>query len=140
MPDSTNQLEGGAYEVIRARLDKHAVVLRERLDALNADRRDLFGAVESALIGKEGITTKHNCVPRDMVAIGKGRFIFGYNIQFGLKQTTDICDVFDVYDYHRSSHTFTKVEPTSVLTGQAGSGTFAEDFGYLYKYYKNTST
>ncbi len=138
MPDTDPKLEGGAYEVIRARLDKHAVVLRERLDALNADRRNLFGAVEAALIATERVTTEHNCVSRDMVALGKDRFIFGYNIQFGLKQTTDIADVFAVYDYNREDHTFHPVESASILTGTAGSGSFADDFTYLYKYYKNT--
>lgn len=139
MPDTDPQLEGGAYEVIRARLDKHAVILRERLDALNANRRDLFGAIEPALIATERVTTEHNCVSRDMVSLGKDRFIFGYNIQFGLKQTTDIADVFAIYDYNKESHTFSPVDPASVLSGTSGSSSFSDDFTYLYRYYKNTS-
>ena len=75
MPDDQQQLEGGAYEVIRGRLETHGGDLRQRLDQLNADRRELFGAIETELLSTERVTTAHNCVPRDMIAIGerKGR-------------------------------------------------------------------
>ena len=125
------QLEGGAYEVIRGRMEKHGAVLRERIEKLNADRKAIFGAVDPALIATERVSTEHNCVPRDMVSIGANRFLFGYNIQFGLKQTTDPTDVFAIYDYDPESHTFTRVDTSGIFAGE-----FAEDFHYLYKYYK----
>ena len=128
------QLEGGAYEVIRARLDKQAVDLRGRLDALNAERKDIFGAVEASLVSTERVTTEHNCVPRDLISIGGNRFIFGYNIQFGLKSSTDVKDVFAAYDYDPEKHTFSQVDINEVLNNKE----FAEDFDYLYKYYKQT--
>ncbi len=129
-----DRLEGGAYEVIRARLDQHARALREGLDKLNAERLAVFGGVETALLGTERVSTEHNCIARDLVTIGKHRFLFGYNIQFGLKQTTDIGDVFSAYDYNPETRTFTPVPATDVLD----DGRFASDFADLYKYYRET--
>lgn len=127
-----DQLEGGAYEVIRARLDKHAETLRTGLDALNAERLQVFGGVETALLGTERVPTEHNCIARDLVAIGKQRFLFGYNIQFGLKQTTDIKDVFAAYDFNPETRSFTQLAVEEIL----GDPKFTEDFAYLFKYYR----
>lgn len=135
MPEPTpkpDQLEGGAYEVIRARLDKHAATLRAGLDALNAERLQVFGGIQTALLGTERVATEHNCVARDLVTIGKHRFLFGYNIQFGLKQTTDIKDVFAAYDFNPETRGFTAVPVEEVL----GDPKFTEDFAYLFKYYR----
>lgn len=129
-----DQLEGGAYEVIRARLDKHALSLREGLEKLNAERLAVFGGVETALLGTERVSTEHNCIARDLVTIGKRRFLFGYNIQFGLKQTTDISDVFSAYDYNPETRSFTPVSANEVLSDPR----FASDFAELYKYYRET--
>jgi hypothetical protein len=96
MPDTAQQLEGGAYEVIRARLDQQAAILRERIEALNAARHEVFGAIPTELLATGHVGTAHNCVPRDLVSLGKGLYLFGYNIQFGLKQTTELADVFAV--------------------------------------------
>lgn len=128
------QLEGGSYEVIRARLEKHGEDLRARLGQLNEARKEIFGAVETALVSTERVTTEHNCVPRDLVAVGGNRFLFGYNIQFGLKQTTEVSDVFGAYEYDPESHTFQHLPVEEVLSAPG----FAEDFKYLYKYYKET--
>ena len=127
------QLEGGSYEVIRGRMEKHGAVLRERIEQLNGARKDIFGSIDPALIATERVSTEHNCVSRDMVSIGGKRFIFGYNIQFGLKQTTDPADVFSIYDYDEESHTFSKTDVSEILGNK-----FAEDFHYVYKYYKQT--
>ncbi|MGB0761635.1 MAG: DNA repair ATPase, partial [Rubripirellula sp.] len=58
--------------------------LRARLAKLNDLRADVFGNIETVLLSTERVTTEHNCTPRDLVAIGN-QFIFGYNVQFGLK-------------------------------------------------------
>ena len=109
MSEDLQQLEGGAYEVIRARLEKSAADLRSRLDQLNQERLSVFGGVETKLLATERVATEHNCQPRDLVAIGPNRFLFGYNIQFGLKATTDIKDVFAVYDFNAAQNFFTQV-------------------------------
>ena len=126
------QLEGGAYEVIRARLEKGGADLQARLAALNEKRHGVFGAVETELVATERVTTEHNCVPRDLVAIRHNRFLFGYNIQFGLKATTSIEDVFAAYDFEPESHTFTPLPVEEVLSDPS----FLDDFKYLYRYYR----
>ncbi len=130
--EEKQKLEGGAYEVIRARLEKGAVDLQGRLTALNDQRQEVFGAVQTELVSTERVATDHNCVPRDLVAIGHNRFIFGYNIQFGLKATTAVEDVFSVYDYDPESHSFTRVPKEEVF----GDAAFGDDFKYLFKYYR----
>ena len=75
------------------------------------------------------MTTEHNCVPRDMIAIGE-QLIFGYNIHFGLRQTTHPADVFAVYTFRDGSfHT----EESDLLT----DSNFERDFQEIYKYYKD---
>ncbi|MCP5548021.1 MAG: DNA repair ATPase [Akkermansiaceae bacterium] len=133
-PSKPDQLEGGAYEVIRARLEKHGQTLREKLDHLNSERLAVFGGVETALLGTERVTTEHNCVARDLVTVGKRRFLFGYNIQFGLKQTTDVQDVFSAYDYNPETRAFSSVPVSEVLDDPR----FLADFADLYKYYRET--
>jgi hypothetical protein len=131
---SPDRLEGGAYEIIRSRLAGHGAELRTRLAKLNAERQAVFGAVDSALLATERVTSLHACVPRDMVAVGGNRFLFGYNVQFGLKSTTSLEDVFAVYQYDPASYAFTDLGLALIADPK-----FAEDFAYLYKYYRETS-
>ncbi len=127
------QLEGGAYEIIRNRLTQHGSDLRTRLGKLNSERQAVFGAVEPALIATERVTTDNNCEARDIIAVGDNKFIFGYNVHIGLKSITDLADVFAAYEYDPDTHTFSDVG-LDILN----KGTFAEDFLYLYKYYRET--
>ncbi|MBL9115626.1 MAG: DNA repair ATPase [Verrucomicrobiaceae bacterium] len=131
-PDS--KLEAGAYEVIRQRLSKHAAELSTRLERLNTERKAIFGGIDLALISTSRLTTENNCVPRDMVAIGPSRFLFGYNVHLGLRSTMRIEDVFAVYDYQNSDHSFHHHK-----NGLLDDPAFAEDFAYIYKFYKNAS-
>jgi len=135
-PSAQTALEGGAYEIIRARLDKHGAELRERLGKLNTDRQAVFGAIEPQLIATERVTTKNNCTARDLVSIGDGRFLFGYNVQLGLKSTTDVADVFSVYSYSPEDHTFHELSLSDIEA--SGGSDFVTDFQYLYKFYKET--
>jgi ATPase involved in DNA repair/ATPase family associated with various cellular activities (AAA) len=125
-----NQIDSGTYEVIRQRLDQCVKQLRETLDKVNKSRKDVFGAVSTTLISSERITTENSCIPRDLASFGN-RFIFGYNVQFGLRSTTCIEDVFSVYDY--DNHHFNEVSIDIIKNDN-----FVRDFQELYKYYKNT--
>jgi hypothetical protein len=127
-------LESGAYEVIRQRLETQGDDLRKRLDELNRERQSVFGAIEPSLVATERVSTQHNCVPRDMVAIGQGRFLFGFNVHIGLKSTTEPSDVFGAYHYKKDAHTFTAISVEEILSDEA----FLYDFAHLYKYYRNT--
>jgi hypothetical protein len=134
MSDPAQQLEGGAYEVIRARMETHGADLRARIDGLNAARQELFGAVETTLLATERVATEHNCVPRDIFPLGGGLVLLGYNIQFGLKQTTGPADVFAVFRFDPQEHSFHPV----ALDGLLGDPRFLEDFQALFKFYRET--
>lgn len=127
------QLEEGTYEVLRRRLEKHGDDLRSRLEKLNAERQAVFGAIEPSLIATERISTEYNCVARDIVSIGGGKLIFGYNVQMGLKSVTDVADVFDFYHYDPGEHHF-----IAEKGGPLDDKRFREDFAALYKYYRDT--
>ncbi len=131
--ETPEQLEEGTYEVLRRRLQKHGDELRGRLTELNSDRQKVFGAIEPSLVATERISTEYNCVARDIIAIGGGKLLFGYNVQMGLKAVTDVSDVFDSYGYDSKEHHFHTAE-----TSPLDDPEFQEDFAYLYKYYRET--
>src|SRR5688500_3928003 len=85
-------LGSATYEIIRQRLRAQGDLLRDRTGKLNARRQEVFGAIEFKLLQSDRITTQHNCIPRDMVQLGNGRFLFGFNVQFGLKKEIDLAD------------------------------------------------
>ena len=122
-------LEGGTYEIIRGRLTSNGTELRSRVSQLNESRKEVFGSIDTELIATERLTTEHNCVPRDVMAVGP-LLLFGYNVHFGLKKERHVEDVFSVYDrregaFHR--HTL------GLLANEA----FHKDFMDLYRYYKD---
>ena len=124
------QLETGTYEILRNRLSTSGGDLRLRLEKLNTERKAVFGAIDTKLIGTGRVTTENNCVPWDMVPVG-GKFLFGYNVMIGLKTETELSDVFGVYDY--TDHEFRPLGLELISAPQ-----FLEEFRNLYRYYKNT--
>jgi len=124
------QLAAGTYEVLRNRLRDASADLRSRLALLNDSRAEVFGNIETVLIATERVTTEHNCTPRDLVAIGD-QFLFGYNVQFGLKSEIDMADVFAAYQFR--DHAFHAL-PLDVI----GDERFVSDFHELYRFYKDT--
>lgn len=132
-PEPAEQLESGTYEILRNRLRTHGAELRTRLKRLNESRKEVFGSIDLKLLNTERITTENNCVPRDMVAIG-GRFLFGYNVQFGLKAERRIEDVFTVYLFDDELKTFV-AQSLDLLDDAA----FRKDFQDVYRYYKNAT-
>ena len=123
-------LERGTYEIIQNRLKSHSAELNSRLQKLNNERRNVFGAIPTELVSKQRITTAHNCAARDIVPIGE-KFLFGYNVHMGLKSTTELADVFSVYRFEDGSF---HEEQLDLL----GDKQFKIDFEALYKYYKDT--
>ena len=128
MPES--QLAAGTYEVLRNRLRDASADLRERLAKLNEVRAEVFGTIETALISTERVSTEHNCVPRDLVSVGD-EFLFGYNVQFGLKTEIALADVFSVYRFHDNQFTESSLD-------LIGDDRFDSDFHELYRFYKDT--
>jgi hypothetical protein len=124
-------LEKGTYEILRARLAAHATELRSRLDRLNAARKDVFGSIPTTLLATERVTTKNNCSPRDIIPIGAGRLLLGYNVHVGLRSEIQLEDVFAAYQ--AEDRTFKELPLDAVSDPQ-----FQADFKSLYKYYKDT--
>ncbi|MBH1940768.1 DNA repair ATPase [Mobilitalea sibirica] len=123
-------MENSTYEVIKNRLTKQGDDLKDRVDKLNLSRKEVFGSIETKLLSSERIITENNCIPRDMAPIND-TFLFGYNVNVGLKSKVELSDVFSIYKY--SEHTFHK-ETLNIIQDEQ----FIKDFEDLYKYYKNT--
>ena len=62
-PDVDAAMTGGNYQVLRQRLAVAGQELARRADALNKQRKALFGATEPQLIATERVRTEHNCAP-----------------------------------------------------------------------------
>jgi hypothetical protein len=128
--DKNKDMENSTYEIIKSRLSKQGDELKERIDKLNAARKEVFGSIETKLMSSERIITEHNCIPRDMAPI-EDCFIFGYNVNIGLKSKVELGDVFSIYKY--KERTFQKDTLDFIHDEQ-----FLKDFDDLYRYYKNT--
>ncbi|MBB3700692.1 DNA repair ATPase [Flammeovirga yaeyamensis] len=125
-------LESGTYELLQQRLHKNGAELKEKFDQLNGLRKDLFGSIEIEIIATERLMTENNCAARDMIPIGH-TFIFGYNVQLGLRNEMNLSDVFSIYTYDPDAHTF-KNESLDFI----GDKTFLKDFKELYQYNRET--
>ena len=128
--EENNQLEGGTYEIIQSRLQKHKNDLVSRLDDLNVARKSVFGATETKLIANDRINTENSCIARDIVALGN-TCLFGYNVHFGLRTEIKLTDVFSVYEY--KDDRFQQRSLQLINDDQ-----FINDFKNQYKYYRNT--
>jgi hypothetical protein len=125
-------LDKGTYEIIRQRLSDHGAELRRRLQHLNTARQEVFGSIKTALLATDRVTTENKCVPRDMVPVGKAKFIFGYNVHIGLKAEVLPSDVFAVYELKEH-----KFHPLAM--DLLSDTDFLTDFKSLYRYYKSTT-
>lgn len=123
------RLEGDTYQLLRNRLQHGGESLRERLNTLNAARREVFGALELNLLATERVQTPNHCISRDIVAIGN-RCLLGYNVHIGLRSGIKLEDVFSVY--HFQNQAFAE-ESLDLINDPA----FHTDFQNLYKYYRN---
>jgi hypothetical protein len=127
-------LGSATYEIIRQRLQTHGAALRERMTRLDARRQAVFGAVEYKLLQADRVVTAHNCVPQDMVQLGEGRFLFGFNVRFGLKKEIELGDVFAVYHRDEAAGSFREAG-LEVLSDRG----FITDFQRLYNVYEKTA-
>ncbi|MDB1086790.1 DNA repair ATPase [Streptomyces sp. ACA25] len=131
----STEMDAGTYEVLRDRMKAAAGRLAERAATLNTRRIETFGGRELELTATDRIRTEHNCVPRDIVQVG-GLLLFGYNVHFGLKQTTEIHDVFGLFHYRGGAEGqhFTEA-PVDAVPGLLDDPAFQRDFASLYRYY-----
>lgn len=129
--------EGEAFEVIRKRLEQQGQALKVKIDSLNTLRAEEFGQSELKVIGRVRVRTENNCVPRDIVRVGKKLMLFGYNVFIGLKKETQVEDVFSLYKLIETDDG-PDVEPQSAEGSFLHDSRFVADFQELYRYYKNT--
>jgi hypothetical protein len=126
--------EGGAYEVIRSRLEQHATELKQKVERLNQSRIDEFGQAKLEVIGRVRVRTENNCVARDIVPVGDN-LLFGYNVFIGLKKETTINDVFSLYQLSKNDTGFELV-PQNLEGTFLDHPDFKKEFSELYVYYK----
>ncbi|MFM9582582.1 DNA repair ATPase [Streptomyces caniscabiei] len=129
MTTGTSGLDTGTYEVLRDRLTAQAAELARRAEALNTRRTEEFGSTVLELTSTERLRTEHNCVPRDIVAVGD-TLLFGHNVFLGLKPETAVGDVFALYD--RALNRL----PEEAVPGLLDDPAFVREFAALYRYYR----
>jgi len=132
-------LDGGSYEVIRARLVAQGKELADRAHALNARRQQTFGGTELAVIANERVRTENNCVPADILQVG-GHLLLGYNVFFGLKKEISLEDVFSLQSADPDAAEGQAINPVApgAIPGLLDGEAFLKDFTDLYRYYKDT--
>ncbi len=128
---------GGNYEVIRTRLVDQSKVLGQRIDALNARRKEVFGGTELAVIANERIRTENNCVPRDTVNVA-GKLLVGYNVFIGLKKETSIDDVFSIHSIGGNGQglDLSALDKASAAPWLVDPE-LQKEFGDIFKYFKD---
>ena len=127
--------EGGAYEIIRKRLEEQSGALDGLSRKLNEQRLKEFGETSMGVVGRVRVRTENNCNARDIVRVSD-YLLFGYNVFIGLKSETAVSDVFGLYRLHENEGEFS-VEPTEVSGSFLDDSKFKKDFHELYSYYKN---
>ncbi len=141
MPDKesvTNQAvaEGGSYELIQRRLSALGSDLNSQIKQLNDERITTFGSTDMAVDARVRVRTEHNCVARDIAAIGD-TLLFGYNVFLGLKRNITVADVFSL---HQIKNIDGEVEIIDVPMKESflENPDFVRDFDELYTYYNKT--
>ena len=127
--------QGGAYDVLRRRLDEQGSRLRSVVETLNARRLQEFGDSRMETIGRLRIRTEHNSVGRDIVQVGD-LLLFGFNVYMGLKATTSVADVFGIHRLVETGEGY-DVAPVDIAASFLADGAFQRDFNELYSYYKD---
>ncbi len=132
----TSVAEGGAYDVIRKRLDVQSRELLTQTETLNESRLNEFGRSDMSVMSRIRVRTEHNCIARDMVQVGSN-LLFGYNVFIGLKKETQVQDVFALFEPVYSDDDYA-LEPLNLDDTFLNDSRFTQDFEELYRYYKNT--
>ncbi|MGK0362189.1 MAG: two-component sensor histidine kinase, partial [Bradymonadia bacterium] len=134
-------LDAGNYEVIRARLLAQGKALRAKAETLNGERKGVFGGTELVVAANSRVRTANNCIPRDIVSVG-GHLLLGYTVTFGLKQETNVADVFGLHLFTGVSDGDGDAEFPKVDLAEAGGflehPQFQKDFVDLFRYFRDT--
>ncbi|MCE2571304.1 DNA repair ATPase [Motilimonas eburnea] len=126
--------EGGAYQVIRARLNQQGNELEQKTQKLNQARLKEFGREDMHVLGRVRVRTENNCQARDIVCAGD-YLLFGYNVFIGLKQEIKISDVFGLYKLNHTDAGY-EMHHEPIAGSFLDNPRFDQDFTELYTYYK----
>lgn len=129
--------EGGAYNVIKQRLDTQTNEVKKKAEILNKLRIDEFGQVKFAVKGRSRVHTENACTPRDMVEVN-GQLLFGYNVKIGMKANVDVADVLGLYTRKLSDDGSVELIKASYDGTFLSDPEFIKQFNELYRFYKNT--
>jgi len=134
----TNQAvaEGGSYELIQRRLSALGSDLNTQIKQLNDKRIVTFGSTDMKVDARVRVRTEHNCVARDIAAIGD-TLLFGYNVFLGLKRNITVSDVFSLHQVKGDGDEIEIVE-VPMQGSFLEAPEFVRDFDELYTYYKKT--
>jgi len=128
--------QGGSFELIQRRLTGLGQQLNQQLDQLNQQRVEAFGSTEMKVSSRVRVRTQHNCVARDIAAIGD-TFLFGFNVFLGLQRNITVSDVFSLHQLKQQDDSYEIVD----LPHQGcflDDPDFVNDFNELYTYYKKS--
>lgn len=135
-----------SYELLKKRLQVQGDSLLQKVTALNQQRLEQFGKRGQELLLRTRARTVNNCVARDMVRIGSGHLLFGYNVFIGLRQETRISDVFALYTLQQTAAGADAADELTQLSledsqeaGFLRDARFVADFEELYTYYKHAT-
>ncbi len=134
----TNQAvaEGGSYELIQRRLSALGSDLNSQIKQLNDERITTFGSTDMAVDARVRVRTEHNCIARDIAAIGD-TLLFGYNVFLGLKRNITVADVFSLHQIKDSDGEVDFVD-LPIQGSFLDHPDFVRDFDELYTYYNKT--
>ncbi len=131
-------VEAGSYDVLRSRLAELGGELGRRAEALNTERKRVFGGNELQVIANERIRTEQNCVPVEILAVGDLLWV-GYDVYVGLKSVS-VGDVFGLFRFRVDDGGAFQLEPVPLESAgdflQAPD--FLRDLKELFQYYKQT--
>jgi MoxR-like ATPase len=129
--------EGGAYEVIRQRLNTQQQSLETFINELNHKRQQEFGSTEMKVLGRMRLRTENNCQAQDLVLVGE-YVLFAYNVHIGLRKETRIEDVLALYTLVEQNGEY-DLRSVAIKDSFLADHRFQSDFQELYAYYKDTS-
>ncbi|RSZ60880.1 AAA domain-containing protein [Massilia atriviolacea] len=128
-------LASSSVDLLRARLGEHGKALQAKAGLLNASRLAEFGRQDMLLRARTRARTENNCVARDLVLVGDV-LLFGYKVFMGLRQETQVADVFALYRL-RADGGEAELEALALENTFLAEARFLAEFRELYSYYKN---
>jgi len=129
--------QGGAYEIIRKRLEDQGSQLDNLTQQLNLDRQAEFGTTEMKVLGRTRIRTENKCQATDLVIVGD-LVLFGYNIFLGLKKQTLLSDVLALFKLEQIDDQY-ELKPVEMDNSFLADPRFVSEFNEVYAYYKNAT-